>query len=231
MWEQFPGREGAWRILAPDMRGHGDSDPVADGDYSFETLAADVVNVLDGLAVDRFGVVGISVGGEIAQVLAALYPHRVYKLLLSNTACLTTPARAEIWNSRIALAESKGMREISEESVARWFTPSFHQEHPEIVEFWKEAVARTSVPGYVGIARTIQRMDLAPILGRIKCPTLILSGELDSATGPRTCEEIARAIPGSIHRSIPGAGHLWNLESPEQFYDEVRRWIFSRSGS
>ena len=229
LWDGLPPPGAPWRLLAPDMRGHGDCAPAADGNYAFDRLAADVVQLLDLHGIARAPVVGISVGGEIAQVLAALHPERVERLLLVSTACVTHADRARLWSERIARAASAGMPAVAAEAVRRWFTVPFQQTHPEAVGKWERIVAQTSLAGYIGIARTIERMDLRPLLGKIRCPTWVLSGALDAATGLTAGEEIARGIPGAIHRVIDEAGHLWNLESPSLFGRELESWLQATS--
>lgn len=214
--------------LAPDMRGHGATPPSGAEALSFERLANDLIVLFDRHAISKASVVGISVGGEIAQVLAALHPDRVERLLLVSTACVTRPDRAALWGERIAEAHANGMQAVAERAVRRWFTSSFQREHPEVVASWQSIVANTSLEGYVGIARTIQHMDLRPMLPKIACPTLVLSGDLDGATGPATGEEIGSLIPGAQHRVIEGAGHLWNLELPARFNAELARWLGDR---
>jgi 3-oxoadipate enol-lactonase len=158
-------------------------------------------------------------------VLAALHPERVERLLLVSTACVTHSDRARLWNERIAKAASGGMQSVAEEAVRRWFADPFQKTHRETVLRWERIVAQTSLAGYVGIAKTIEQMDLRPLLGKIQCPTWVLSGALDAATGSATGNEIARGIPGAIHRIIDEAGHLWNLESPRLFRRELESWL------
>jgi len=222
---QVAALQGAWRTLAFDLRGHGGSPPPADGDYSFAALAADVVALMDHVGARTASVVGISVGGEVAQVLAATYPERVERLLLVSTACVTSPERAALWTARIAEAEREGMAPAADAAARRWFTPEFQAAAPATVEGWRAAVARTTVCGYIGIARTIQAMDLRPAIRAIACPTRILVGDRDPATGPAVGQEIAAAIPGATLRVIEGAGHLWNLERADRFNDELRAWL------
>lgn len=226
MWkDQSPAQGCRWLSLAPDMRGHGESAPARDGDYSFDALANDVITLLDHHGIRSASVVGISVGGEIAQVLAALHPDRVERLLLVSTACVTREERAVLWGERIAEAQAEGMQGVAQSAVRRWFTQSYQRENSETVAHWQRIAANTSLEGYIGIARTIQRMDLRPMLATITCPTLVLSGELDTATGSATGEEIASLVPGARHCVMSGAGHLWNLESPAAFNAELAGFL------
>jgi 3-oxoadipate enol-lactonase len=217
-----------WRTLSFDIRGHGDSEVARDGDYSFPALAADIVALMNHVGAATASLVGISVGGEIAQVLATLYPSRVTKLLLTNTACVTSAERAALWSQRIAEVELFGMSATAKTAVRRWFTPEFQASHPHIVAAWELVVAGTPVEGYVGIARSIQAMDLRPSLGLIRCKVRVLAGDRDTATGPTAGREIAEHIEGAQLRVIPGAGHLWNLEMADTFNAELLAWLNDR---
>jgi 3-oxoadipate enol-lactonase len=229
LWDaQVRALSAGWRTLSFDMRGHGDSDVARDGDYSFSALAADIVALMDHVGAAAASVVGISVGGEIAQTLAALHPGRIEKLLLTSTACVTGAERAHLWDQRIAEVERSGMALMAKAAVQRWFTPEFQASHTDTIDAWERIVARTSTAGYIGIARTIQAMDLRPLLGSITCPTLVLAGDRDPATGPILAREIALHIAGARIRIVAGAGHLWNLEMPDQFNAALVSWLDDR---
>jgi 3-oxoadipate enol-lactonase len=226
LWEaQVRALNSGWRTLSFDIRGHGDSDVARDGDYSFPSLAADIVALMNHVGASSASVVGISVGGEIAQVLAALYPSRVSRLLLTNTACVTSAERATLWSQRIAEAENSGMASIASSAARRWFTSEFQASHADTVAAWEQVVASTPVEAYVSIARVIRAMDLRPKLGLIKCKTQVLAGDCDTATGLVPAREIANGIGGAQLRVILGAGHLWNLEMPDKFNSELLSWL------
>jgi 3-oxoadipate enol-lactonase len=211
--------------LAFDMRGHGQSSPALDMDYSFESMAADVISLLDHLGIGCASIVGISVGGEVAQWLAATYPGRVARLFLSSTACFTDRARAALWESRISEADTMGMEPMASSAASRWFSDGFRKSHPDIVEDWRRKIATTSVRAYAGIARAIQSMDLRQMIGAISCPTWIVCGEQDGNTGPAAASTIADCIPGARMHVIDSAGHLPNLEKPAEFNDHLLRWL------
>lgn len=226
LWDaQMQALKSGCRTLSFDLRGHGDSALPTDGDYAFPSLAADVVALMDHVGATEASVLGISVGGEIAQTLAARHPNRVTRLLLTSTACVTGVERAAQWIQRIEDAERSGMASTAKQAVQRWFTAEFRSAHAPIVDRWEHIVARTQLAGYVGIARTIQAMDLRPMLRAIACPTRVLAGDRDTATGLAAGREIAEHIADAEFRVIAGAGHLWNLEMPERFNAELGSWL------
>jgi 3-oxoadipate enol-lactonase len=212
-------------VVSFDLRGHGESPAPGSGDYSFESQADDVAALMDHLDISSAVLVGISVGGEIAQVAAARYPQRFVRLVLSSTACHTTPARASAWESRIQEAERLGMSGIASATASRWFGENFASANPEAVEWCRHCVASTNLESYVGLARVIQVMDLRPTLGTIVCPTMVLCGDQDHNTGPKAAQVLAHLIPKSQLAIFEGAGHFPNIEVPDHFNRSIEEFV------
>jgi 3-oxoadipate enol-lactonase len=213
------------RVLSFDMRGHGDSLPALDADYSFKSLAADVISLMDHCGIASASLVGISVGGEMAQWVAANHPDRVKRLLLASTACFTTDARAKLWDVRIKDVLATGMEPTAAAAVRRWFSDEFRSRYPELVRAWERKIAATSVAAYAGIATAIQSMDLRPKIRGIACPTYVVCGDQDENTGPAVAATIADCIRGAELHIISGAGHFPNLERSVEFNDLLLRWL------
>ena len=212
-------------VLSFDLRGHGESPPPGSGDYSFESQAGDVTALMDHLDIPSAALVGISVGGEVAQAAAARHPRRFDRLILSSTACHTDPTRASTWESRIREAERLGMSGIASATASRWFSESFAAENPDVIEWCRQCVAATPLASYVGLARVIQVMDLRPMLGSISCPTLVLCGDQDHNTGPKTAQVLAELIPNSQAAIFSGSGHFPNIEVPGQFNRAIAEFV------
>jgi 3-oxoadipate enol-lactonase len=226
LWErQRAALSRKFSIVSFDLRGHGESPPPGNGDYSFESQADDVAALMDHLNISRAALVGISVGGEVAQLAAARHPHRFDRLILSSTACHTEPARASTWESRIQEAERLGMSGIASATAFRWFSESFASANPEVIEWCRQRVASTNLDSYVGLARVIQVMDLRPMLGSIACPTMILCGDQDHNTGPKTAQVLARLIPKAQLAIFEGSGHFPNIEAAEHFNRAVEEFV------
>ncbi|WP_139323390.1 alpha/beta fold hydrolase, partial [Roseomonas sp. TAS13] len=110
-----------YRVIRPDLRGHGMSG-VTPGPYSIEGMARDMLGLLDLMGVESAHVAGISIGGMIAQSLAAQAPGRVRSLTLVDTALAIPPAQG--WIDRAATVRAEGMEPLVETLVARWVTPA-----------------------------------------------------------------------------------------------------------
>jgi 3-oxoadipate enol-lactonase len=217
MWDmQISALRGKYRILRLDTRGHGSSS-VTTGPYTMEMLAADVIGLLDHLAVERTHFVGISMGGMIGQVLACRYPNRLEKLVLSNTTCRVPPEMNPVWEERIRAAETEGMKALAQETLERWLSEQFRRCQPEITERIRSMVLQTPVRGYVGCSRAISTFDISQELSNVAVPTLIITGEKDESTTAEAAQAIQQKIEGSGLAIMPGAQHLSNIEAAGLF--------------
>ncbi len=217
MWDmQLPVLRGAYRILRFDTHGHGSSS-VPPGPCTIETMAADVIGLLDILEIRRTHFVGISMGGMIGQVLACRYPDRLEKLVLSNTTCRVPPEMTPIWEERIRTAETEGMKAMAQETLERWLSEEFRRSNPEITGRIRNMILLTPVPGYVCCSRAISAFDVSDELPKAAAPTLIVTGEKDESTPVAAARAIQDQIEGSELVIMPGARHLSNVETSDLF--------------
>lgn len=215
MWEpQVAALSDRYRVLTPDLRGHGRSDVPA-GDYPVEALAADVLAVADAEALDRFSVCGISLGGVIALWLAIHAGDRITSLIASNTGAKV--GTAEGWGERAASVRTDGLRPLTEASVARWFSPDFGDRHPDRLRRFVEAFHATDPEGYAGCCAALGHTDLREEVAGIGCPTLVIAGGRDEAAPPALSEWLHAHIRGSRLVVLDDAAHLANLDRPEAF--------------
>ena len=195
MWEpQVSTFQANFRVLRYDTRGHGQSS-VTPGPYSIEQLADDVVAMLDQLGVDRASFCGLSLGGMIGMLLAARVPHRLHKLVLSNTA--PKIGTAESWNTRIATVRQKGMRGVVDAVLERWYTPQFRTSSPAEVEWTGQMLLHTPPDGYCACCAAIRDADLWHTIAALPVPTLIIAGAKDPATTAWEGRRMAEHIPGA----------------------------------
>ncbi len=208
MWDaQADALAGQYRVLRYDTRGHGGS-PVAAGPTTIEALADDLAGLLDALHVERAHVVGLSLGGMTAQLLAARHPGCVHGLVLMATAAYMPDG----WEARAASVRSQGMGAIVDAVLARWFTPGFKAAHPEMVAPHRERFLAMDPEGYAACCGAIGGMDLRPSNADITAPTLILAGADDPATPAAMMEEIRGRIPDAELVVLPRAAHILAVE-------------------
>ncbi|HEY8381109.1 MAG TPA: 3-oxoadipate enol-lactonase [Microvirga sp.] len=228
MWDaQVRALAPRYRCLRYDTRGHGRS-PVAEGPFTVDSLADDLVGLLDALGIDRPHVVGLSLGGMTAQAFAVRYPQRLASLTLVATAAHLPPP--EGWDQRAQLVRAEGMGAIVDAVMSRWFTPDTVALAPDAVRPVRERFLAMDPRGYAGCCLAIRDMDLRTQIGAISVPTLVVAGEDDPATPLEMSEEIASRIPGASLVVVPEAAHLVAVEQPDALNDLLLAFLSSTAG-
>lgn len=213
-WDRVVARIGdGFRTIRYDKRGHGLSE-ASPAPYAMDDHVADLAALLDGLGVGPAVVCGISVGGMIAQGLAAAHPGRVRALVLCDTGHRI--GTREAWDDRIDAIRKGGVEAMAEPIIERWFSESFRTERATEVVGWRNMLVRTTVEGYTGTCAAIREADLTEQARGIAVPTLCLCGTVDLATTPELVQELAGLIDGARYEPIEGAGHLPCIEAPDE---------------
>lgn len=213
MWDQQAKALSArFRVLRYDTRGHGDS-PVPPGPYSMADLGGDVIELLDGLGLERASFCGLSIGGMTGLWLAVNVPERLDRLVLCSTTAHLPPR--ELWLERAALVRAEGTAAVADSVLGRWFTPGFAEHEPAAVGRVREMLLSTPAEGYAACCEAIAEHDLRAELGGITAPTLVIAGEEDPATPPEHARRLEEGIPGARLLVVPDARHLANVEQPE----------------
>ncbi len=204
-WQlQFPDLMAAGlRPLAPDVRGFGDSS--YPGKWNIPDVVADLGAFLDALGLHRTHVVGISMGGVLAQAFALRYPERTERLVLINTFARLRPAGLGGWLYfllRLVLVHTVGM-----EAQARTVAQRIFPDDPEAQALLREQILRANPHAYRAAMRALGRFDSRARLGEIRAPTLVVTGLADTTVPPANQAELAQGIPQARWWRIPGAGH------------------------
>lgn len=213
LWDKIVPALGRYRVLRMDMRGHGQSD-VPPPPYAMGTLVRDAERLLDHLAPGPTVIVGLSIGGMIAQGLAVKRPDLVRAIVLSCTAARM--GTAELWHQRIAAITEGGLAEIADGVMARWFGPDFLA-GPELAT-WRSRFLETPAQGYIGCCHAIAGTDFYTPTSGLRLPALGIAGREDGAAPPDLMRETMALIPGSVTHVIPRAGHLPPVETPEAYH-------------
>lgn len=200
------------RILRMDKRGHGLSDAPS-GPYSMGALIRDAERMMDLAGFRDAVVVGLSIGGMIAQGLAVKRLDLVRAVVLSNTgAKIGTP---EMWRDRIAAVEAGGVAALSDTIITRWFPPAFRASAPGAG--WRHMLERTPVAGYAGCSAAIAGADFYATTATLRLPALGIAGTEDGSTPPDLVREMMDLIPGSRFALIRGSGHLPCIDQPDVY--------------
>lgn len=200
------------RLVMMDMRGHGKSDNSAPP-YAMGTLVRDAEIVCETLGLRDCVMVGNSIGGIIAQGLAAKRLDLVRALVLAGTA--PKIGTRQLWQDRIAAVEDKGMEAIVDWAIERWFSKTFRASAD--ASSWRDTLASCNPLGYQGCAAAIAGTDFYTTTAALRLPALVTAGAEDGATPPDLVRELAELIPGSEFQLIRGSGHLPAIDKPAQF--------------
>jgi 3-oxoadipate enol-lactonase len=225
MWDgQVPALTEHFRLLRYDARGHGASD-VPSGPYSLDRLGRDVVELLDALGLQQVHVLGLSLGGIVAQWLGIHVPERVERLVLSSTAAYLGPPQQ--WERPIAeLLEAPDMRAAADMFLHNWFPPRMLEGYNEVVEGFRRTLLATQREGVAGSWAAVRDYDLRRTAALIRNPTLVIAGEHDTVTSAGHGKEIAATIPGAQLAVLPTV-HMANVERPAEFLDAVLSFLLA----
>ncbi|MFO0899298.1 MAG: alpha/beta fold hydrolase [Pirellulales bacterium] len=218
MWrEQIAALAGKHRVIAPDLRGFGQSE-VTPGKVTMEQFADDLAALLAALEVREPVVLcGLSMGGYIAFQFWRKYAARLRGLVLCDTKA--APDSEEAAAQRLKLAElvlRTGVAVLSDNMLPKLFDQHTIAHRRDIVESIQAVVLRSNPQGVAAAQRGMaERPDMRPALKDIAAPTLMVVGETDAISPEAEMREIAAGIPGARLIVVPGAGHMAPLERPE----------------
>jgi 3-oxoadipate enol-lactonase len=225
LWDaQAAALAGSWRVVRYDHRGHGGT-PVVPGPFEVADLARDVLEIADGLGLERFSFVGLSMGGAVGQWLGANAPDRLDGLVLACTSArFGTP---ELWRERAATVRAEGMEAVADAVMARWFTPAAD---PELVAHYRAMLCATPAEGYAACCEALAAWDFRRDLPRIAVPTLAIAGDVDPSTPPGELDAIVAAVPDARLVTLHAA-HLANVEQPAAFTRAVVTHLEAREAA
>jgi len=229
MWsEQVAALRGRCRAITLDLRGFGKSSAPG-GPYSMERMASDVRALMAHLDIDRAVLVGLSMGGYISLAFYKLYPDAVRALVLADTRASADSEEGRERRFKSAeKAEREGSASIVRDMEVAAFAPSTREKRRDIIERARVMIEANSPQGIAAAQRGMAaRPDSTYTLIGIDCPTLILVGSEDSLTPASEAEALRDGIPHSQLKVIEGAGHMSNMEQPEQFNAALREFIDS----
>jgi 3-oxoadipate enol-lactonase len=214
MWKgQIPLSE-RLRLIAFAHRGHGGS-PAPRGPYRIEDLGADVLELMDGLGLERASYCGLSLGGMVGMWLAANAPDRIERLVLICTAA-HLPNASTYGERAVTVREEGSTESIADGVLDMWLTPGFAAAHPDVAARLRSMLTASDPEGYASCCEAVASMDLREQLPAIAAPTLVISGADDPATPVELQEEIASGIAGARHEVVAPAAHLAAIEQAER---------------
>ncbi|MFJ4784067.1 alpha/beta fold hydrolase [Streptomyces sp. NPDC088794] len=212
----------SFRCLAADNRGAGKS-PAPPGPYTTAAMADDYADLIKGQELGPARVVGISMGGAIAQELALRHPELVSRLVLVASWARCDPHTAEIFRTLPLIWD----RQEVATALLQWliWTPGWFAAHEDELLAERTAPGRMSCSAFGAHAAACVSHDALDRLGGIRAPTLVTAGDADLFVPPRLSRELAEAVPGATLEIFSGAGHTHHWEQLDRFNTIVEAWL------
>lgn len=221
LWDKvLPLLPAGLKVLRYDMRGHGLSD-APPGPYAMGTLVRDLERLIEGLEIRAAVLVGLSIGGMVAQGLAVKRPDLLRGVVLSNTA--SKIGTREMWDERVAVVREQGVAALADAVLDRWFPAAFRSSSE--MAAWRNMLERTPVEGYAGCAAAIGGADFYTPTSGLRLPVLGIAGSEDGSTPPDLVRETVELVPGSRFALIRGAGHLPCVDQPETYAGHLSEFL------
>jgi len=211
-------------LVAYDLPGNGNS-PGTPADWTFDATTIMLARILDFVGADRAHIVGISIGGMIAQSFALTYPKLVHSLVLIGTASTFEEQERRTARERAANARRHGMAGIVQPTLERWFMDNTFVERPDIIDRVTKSMMADKPFIYAAMWDMIAEMDFVFRLNEITCPTLIMTGEKDPICPPSAARVIHDHIRGSKLVVIPDAAHMCILEQPSFINEQITKFL------
>jgi 3-oxoadipate enol-lactonase len=215
------------RVIVPDFRGFGHS--AQTGPFTIERLADDVHALAQSLKLGKFVLAGLSMGGYVAIAYAKKYPATLRGLILLDTkAEADTPETKAGRDKSIATVREKGASAIADAMLPRLIPPESIERRPQLARELRRMMEATRPETIAhALAAMRDRPDLSAALPSFATPTLVIVGEKDGITPPDVTKKTADQIPRAMHKVIAGAGHMSNMEQPEQVTAAIEAFLKS----
>lgn len=230
MWDDnIPYLSAHYNILRFDKRGHGGSTGYQDENgLTIGDLANDVLHLIEylnkreleyfPLTAQNLVFCGLSISGLTGQWLGLHHPERFAALILCSTAAKI--GTKESWQQRIETVKANGLQSISQDTLKRWLTPDFIDQHPDEARQVVTTFENTDPNAYIACCKAIAATDFSSQAANIELPTLLISADLDKVTTHEDAVFLNTQIPNSTHKTLH-ALHLCNMELPQRFSELV----------
>lgn len=210
-------------IVMPDARGHGRSSAPVDG-YCYENLAADVLSLIEVLGLSAPVLIGHSMGGMTAAVVANRKPKRIRGVVLADPTFLTPQRQREVYESDVKSKHRRTLNRSREVFLAELRTRHRHRS-PELIELFVEARFQTSIHAFAIL--TPPNPDYVQLIKTLEIPSLLVIGDVGTVVSPEVASELARLNQCLKVVQIAEAGHAIPYDQPERFSTIVKTFLRS----
>jgi pimeloyl-ACP methyl ester carboxylesterase len=211
-----------FRVTLVDLPGFYDSPPIAPGIYNYADLLAEVFD--SELARDTI-VIANGFGGTIAAAMAVRHGNKFGRLVLSDAAAGFPPEGRKAFEMMAEKVSAEGIASVATIAANRVFHKAYLEAHPEAIQERRQVLLRVAPEAFIAACRTLMTTDLVPELRAIGNPTLVICGELDAATPPALCRQMADHVPGARYVELARCGHCPPLEQPQAFIAAIADFV------
>lgn len=216
----------AWQadfdVIAMDFRGHGESSPVT-APISLSDHASDVAALLREVQAPPAHLIGVSMGGMVAQQVAINHPELTASLILCATAgTFPDDVRPRI-RTRGDTARAGAMTEVVDGTLERWFLPDSPQ--PDMVARCRKELLAEDWYGWSANWEAISALETLAGLAHVNVPALVVAAQSDASIPPALVERIALALPGARFVRVPDTSHFGVFETPTVFEPLFRSFL------
>ena len=227
MWNiQVEALKENYRVIAYDIRGHGNSDPGID-EFFIELFVLDLLRLMEKLKIEKSMLCGLSLGGYIALNAVLKYPDRFDGLILNDTQCIAdTPEIKENRCIAIINIKEKGVEQYADESVKKLFASESFTKKKNVITEVKDMIISTTKQSLCNTLHALaERKETCDQLPEINIPVLIMVGKEDKITPIAAAQQMHEKILNSKLEIIQQAGHLSNLENPTAFNTHLVKFL------
>lgn len=205
-----------YRVLAPDLRGHGGTD-MAGKPYRIEDIAQDIVALLDALGIERTHYAGASLGGMAGFALAQDHAERLRSVAFVTTQGILPQVSIDGQRAATAVMRKDGADARVDAVLERYLRKGYREDEPERYAELRRQFTTNPVEGYAEAGDAIFAMNFDDRIGEIDLPTMVIAGSDDIATTPDRMTLYRDGIPGAGMEIIPNAGHMPYVENADAF--------------
>ena len=231
MWQPLAERLASSRtVLAYDLRGHGEAEPLEDP-ASLSQFTEQLWNEVADLTTEPFSLCGFSMGAMIAQRAALEQPQKIANLILMSGVHRRTQAQRAGVRERLRQARQDGPASNIDAAIARWFTPEFCEQQPDVPERVRYRLRNNNPQEFLKAYAmfTEADADLAQTAQSIESRTLVTTGELDSGSTPDMMIALARELPNAKAHLLKGLAHMAPVEAPDAVAQVMLEFLGSGS--